>query len=66
MADQHFPYDIFLSHNQAQKDWTRTLARRLRDDGFKVWFDEWELPKGLAGVGLNCWSKAWSRAVRPP
>jgi tetratricopeptide (TPR) repeat protein len=45
MADQHFPYDIFLSHNQAQKDWTRTLARRLRDDNFKVWFDEWELPK---------------------
>jgi hypothetical protein len=41
----NFQYDVFLSHNRAQKAWTRDLARRLRDDGFKVWFDEWELPK---------------------
>jgi hypothetical protein len=40
-----FAFDIFLSHNRAQKDWTRDLARRLRDDGLKVWFDEWELPR---------------------
>jgi len=40
-----FQFDLFLSHNRAQKDWTRELARRLRDDGFAVWFDEWELPK---------------------
>lgn len=40
-----FTYDIFLSHNSAQKDWTRALARRLRDDGFSVFFDEWEMPK---------------------
>src|SRR6266481_8878079 len=39
-----FPFDIFLSHNQAQKDWTRDLARRLSENGFKVWFDEWILP----------------------
>src|SRR5260370_6385217 len=48
MSNPVFSYDVFLSHNQAQKDWTRNLARRLRDDGFKVWYDEWELPK-LAG-----------------
>lgn len=46
--DPSYVYDVFLSHNKAQKGWTRNLARRLRDDGFKVWFDEWELPK-LAG-----------------
>ena len=37
-------YDIFLSHNSAQKDWTRALARRLRDKGYQVFFDEWEMP----------------------
>lgn len=45
MSTASFAYDIFLSHNRAQKDWTRSLARRLRDDGFTVWFDEWMLPK---------------------
>jgi hypothetical protein len=45
MPARHFKDDIFLSHNRAQKDWTRELARRLREDGFKVWFDEWVLPQ---------------------
>jgi tetratricopeptide (TPR) repeat protein len=40
-----FEYDVFLSHRGAQKDWTENLARHLRDDGFRVWFDKWELPK---------------------
>jgi tetratricopeptide (TPR) repeat protein len=42
---EQFQFDVFLSHNSAQKAWTEDLARRLRDDGFKVWFDKWELPK---------------------
>lgn len=42
---QAFCYDAFLSHNSAQKDWTRELARRLRDDGFRVFFDEWDMPR---------------------
>jgi len=41
-----FAYDVFLSHNRAQKDWTRDLGRRLRDEGFKVWFDKWCLRGG--------------------
>lgn len=49
MPTRVFQYDVFLLHNRAQKDWTRTLARRLRDDGFIVWFDEWALPK-FAGM----------------
>jgi len=40
-----YEFDVFLSHNRSQKDWTRELARRLRADNFRVWFDEWELPK---------------------
>ena len=31
-----YNYDVFLSHNHAQKDWTRDLARKLRDEGFEV------------------------------
>ena len=41
-----FAYDVFLSHNRAQKDWTRQLGRQLRDEGFKVWFGEWCLRGG--------------------
>lgn len=45
MPARHFKFDVFLSHKGAQKDWTENLARRLRDDGFKVWFDKWVLPQ---------------------
>ena len=41
-----FRYDVFLSYNSAQKEWTRDLARRLRDSGLSVWFDEWRLRGG--------------------
>ena len=41
-----FAYDVFLSHNKAQKGWTQDLGRRLRDHGFKVWFDKWCLRGG--------------------
>jgi len=34
-----FQYDVFLSHNQADKPRVRRLAAGLR-----VWFDEWEVP----------------------
>ena len=39
-----FPYDVFLSHSAKDKAIVRPLAERLRKDGLKVWFDEWELP----------------------
>lgn len=53
MAKQTFDYDVFLSHNKAQKDWTRELGRRLRDNNFKVWFDEWVLPKFGGGNWID-------------
>ena len=40
-VDPEYPFDVFLAHNQAQKDWTRKLAVRLDEEGFNVWFDEW-------------------------
>ena len=45
MAD-HFQYDVFLSHNAKDKAVVRAVAERLRQDGLKVWFDEWEIKPG--------------------
>jgi TIR domain-containing protein len=40
MADS-FSYDVFLSHNAKDKPCARRLAKRLRQVGPWVWFDEW-------------------------
>lgn len=39
-------FDLFLSHNSEDKPAVRALAEALRDRGFKVWLDEWELIPG--------------------
>ena len=41
-----FEYDVFLSHNSKDKPVVRGLAERLRDDGLKVWLDEWIIKPG--------------------
>jgi hypothetical protein len=41
-----FQYDVFLSHNQADKPRVRQLAERLRAAGLRVWFDEWVIKAG--------------------
>lgn len=41
-----FQYDVFLSHSSQDKAVVRPLAERLRSDGLRVWFDEWELKPG--------------------
>ena len=43
---EQFPYDVFLSHSAKDKAVVRPLAERLRNDGLKVWFDEWVLKPG--------------------
>ena len=45
MADD-FTYDVFLSHSSADKAAVRDVAERLRGDGVRVWFDDWELRPG--------------------
>ena len=45
MADA-FQYDVFLSHSAKDTAVVRPLAERLRQDGLKVWFDEWVLKPG--------------------
>ena len=46
MADE-FQYDVFLSHSAKDKKIVRELAQRLRGDGLRVWFDEWETPSDV-------------------
>jgi hypothetical protein len=41
-----FQYDVFLSHNKADKPRVRRLAGRLRAAGLRVWFDEWNVQPG--------------------
>ena len=41
-----FTYDVFLSHSAKDKPVVRPLAERLRQEGLKVWFDEWVLKPG--------------------
>jgi hypothetical protein len=43
---EYFPYDVFLSHSHKDKPIVRDIAERLRADGVKVWFDEWEIRPG--------------------
>lgn len=41
-----FQYDVFLSHSSKDKTIVRDIAERLKNDGIKVWFDEWEIKPG--------------------
>ena len=43
---RQFEYDVFLSHNAADKPSVRRLAQRLRKAGLAVWFDEWIIQPG--------------------
>lgn len=46
MNDAPFTHDVFLSHSAKDKAVVRALAERLRADGLRVWFDEWEIKPG--------------------
>ena len=46
MSHEAFTHDVFLSHGAKDKAVVRGVAERLRKDGLKVWFDEWELKPG--------------------
>ena len=43
---KEFEFDVFLSHNSADKPRVRKLAERLRAAGLRVWFDEWIIKPG--------------------
>jgi WD40 repeat protein len=41
-----FSFDVFLSHNAKDKPRVRRLAERLRDQGLRIWFDDWIIKPG--------------------
>ncbi len=47
-----FSYDVFLCYSRRDEPVARNLAERLRRDGLRVWFDEWEIRPGDV-VGLR-------------
>ena len=46
MTDTTAQFDIFLSHNSADKPAVETLAQRLQAAGFNPWLDSWNLVPG--------------------
>ncbi len=48
MADptRQAQFDVFLSHNSKDKPAVIALAKKLQDNGIKVWLDAWELRPG--------------------
>jgi len=51
-------FDVFISHKSDCKPWVRILAQNLKNQGYKVFLDEWELIPGKSIVedlfnGLN-------------
>jgi hypothetical protein len=44
MNDAAFTHDIFLIRSSKDKTVVRAVAERLRADGLRVWFEEWEIP----------------------
>lgn len=45
-SSSSFTYDLFLSHSSKDKITVRNIAKRLLEDGLKVWFDEWMIRPG--------------------
>ena len=41
-----FTFDVFLSYSSKDIAVVRDLAKRLKADGVRVWFDEWEIKPG--------------------
>ena len=49
-----FEYDVFLSHSSKDKPIVRALAERLRDDGLRVWLDEWVIqPEDMISLAIE-------------
>lgn len=45
---EDFTYDVFLSYSSKDKAVVRDIAERLRADGLRVWFDDWEIGPATA------------------
>lgn len=43
-------YDVFISHRSENKPWVEVLARNLKNQGYSVFLDSWELVPGKSLV----------------
>jgi hypothetical protein len=43
---QQFEYDVFLSYSSKDKPTVQELAERLKQDGLRVWLDNWVINPG--------------------
>ena len=50
-------FNVFLSHNSADKPVVKTLGKSLKQRGLSVWLDEWELRPGFP------WQKALEEII---
>ncbi|KKG83066.1 toll/interleukin-1 receptor domain-containing protein [Methanosarcina mazei] len=41
-----FDYDVFISYSSKDKNTIHDLAKRLKNDGLRVWLDQWEIQPG--------------------
>lgn len=46
MTNAATQFDVFLSHNSADKPAVEALAQQLLAAGFKPWLDSWNLVPG--------------------
>ena len=46
ITKQGYRYDVFLSHNRADKGWVRQVAQQWQSLGLRVFFDEEEMRPG--------------------
>lgn len=44
--NDHWTWDVFISHNQQQKHWVRGLVHQCRTKGLRVFFDEDDIEPG--------------------
>lgn len=51
-------FDVFLSHNSADKPLVEEIAEHLRGEGLRVWLDKWELRPGFP------WQEGLEEGVR--
>lgn len=44
--NESFEYDVFISHSSKDNPIVIDLAQRLKNDGLRVWLDQWEIKPG--------------------
>src|SRR5689334_20379847 len=60
MTNPTFIHDVFLSYSNKDKTVVHALAERLRDDGLRVWLDEWEIRPGDS-IPANAFGSNWGQ-----